>query len=178
MAVLGEWCQSGWQIFPCCVLSLCCVLAIFSLWILWLQVAEKDSSCLKQKWNLPKGHGKVHSIDYQFRKVGSEVKAFMKESGGVEVAGTGQLSYLAVALGCMSFNPSFLPSFLFLSFSLSFSFLFPSSLSPSLPPSLLLSLSLFIQGANFSKGAFNWPKFIRFPPPWLGEHRTFQVAFL
>ena len=174
MAVLGEWCQSGWQIFPCCVLSLCRILAIFSLWILWLQVAEKDSSCLKQKWNLPKGHGKVHSIDYQFRKVGSEVKAFMKESGCVEVAGTVQLSYLEVALGCMSFNPSFL---LFLCFSLSFSFL-SLSFPPSLLPSLLPSLSLFIQGANFSKGVFNWPKFIRFPPPWLGEHRTFQEAFL
>lgn len=53
-----------------------------------------------------------------------------------------------------------------------------SSFPPSLLPSLLPSLSLFIQGANFSKGVFNWPKFIRFPPPWLGEHRTFQEAFL
>ena len=144
-AVLGEWCQSGWQTFPCCVLSLCCVLAIFSLWILWLQVTEKDSSCLKQKWNLPKGHGRVHRINYQFRKVGSGVKAFMTESGGIEVAGTVQLSYLEVALGCMSFNPSFLPSFLFLFPCLFLSFFFPPSLLPSLPPSLspFVSVSLY-----------------------------------
>ena len=68
----------------------------------------------------------------------------MKESGGIEVAGTVQLSYLEVTLECMNFNPSFLPFSVF-----SLSFLFPSSLSPS------FLLSLFIQGANFSKGAFN-----------------------
>ena len=55
-------------------------LATFSLRILWLQAAEMNSSYLKQKGNLLKGHGRV--------QVGSGVKAFMEEVGCIEVART------------------------------------------------------------------------------------------